>query len=169
MPVIAERWPCNTFQWNLHSFCLLQPVIEFTSQFFGSSLGKVLYQYFNFSAQVLLPRGFYHSKTLTPALKQQYLKPFSKSAHRLGTWHLAKALMQSQNWYAFLWQNHAVLAIKPMLILWGKHDQFLGHPFLYKWHMHFLQAKVIELEAGHFLQEEKPMEILQEIKEFLKN
>ncbi len=155
----------NSWLWPLNKY----KTIKQTSQFFGSSLGKILYQYFNFSTQVLLPRGFYNSKNLTPAIKQQYLKPLNKPAHRLGTWHFAKELLNSQSWYAFLWQNHAVLATKPMLILWGKHDQFFSHPFLFKWRMHFLQAKVVELDAGHFLQEEKPAEILREIEEFLKN
>ncbi|RDC63084.1 alpha/beta fold hydrolase [Adhaeribacter pallidiroseus] len=155
----------NSWLWPLNK----DKNIKQASQLFGSSFGRILYQYFNFSAQVLLPRGFYNSKNLTPEIKQHYLKPLSKPAHRRGTWQFAKELLDSQNWYATLWQNHAVLATKPMLLLWGKHDKLFRRSFLHKWRMHFLQAQVVELEAGHFLQEEKPAEILQEIKDFLKN
>lgn len=153
----------NSWMWPLNA----QKNIKQASQFFGGPVGKVLYQYFNFSARQLLPRGFYDAKALTPAIHAHYLKPFDQPAHRLGTWHFAKELLDSKPWFAELWQQHAVLATKPMLLLWGKHDHFICHPFLFRWHIHFLQAKVVELEAGHFVQEEKPAEVLREVRAFL--
>ena len=153
----------NSWMWPLRGEKALQQAV----QLFGSPLGKALYLYFNFSAKVLLPRAFHNSKILNKSLHNQYLKPLDSPGHRIGTWRFAKDLITMQEWFAKLWSKHMVLNQKPVLIIWGKYNSFTTNTFLYKWHIHFPQARIITLEAGHFVQEEKPEEVLQAIQEFL--
>ncbi len=141
--------------------------IEKASALFTSGFGKFLYKYLNFSAKVLLPKAFYNKSTLTPALHQHYVKAFPSIDSRAGNWQLAKELIASGGWFESLWQKIAALHDKPMLILWGTKDAFIPEHFLSKWQSAFPQAKVVALESGHFLQEEKPTEVLEQLQHFL--
>lgn len=154
----------NSWMWPIKGEKAMKQAV----QLFGSPLGKALYLYANFSARVLFPRAFFNAKALTPALHRQYLKPLDSPGHRMGTWRFAKDLISTSDWFGALWNRHTVLNQKAMLIIWGKHNNFTTNSFLYKWHIHFPQARIIKLESGHFVQEEKPGEVLIAIQEFLK-
>ena len=54
-----------------------------------------------------------------------------------------------------------------MLILWGMQDKFIRPTYLQKWAKVLPQAKVIQLESGHFVQEEAPQVSIAAIEEFM--
>lgn len=153
----------NTWMWSLAE----EKQIVQASKLFGSAIGKILYRYFNFSAKFLLPKAFYNQEHLTPALHQQYLGPMSSPVARTGAWRLAQELTASGTWYESLWQRREALQNKPILLLWGTKDAFIPMSFLQKWQAGFPQAKTVLLESGHFVQEEKPEEVVEAIREFL--
>jgi len=60
------------------------------------------------------------------------------------------------------------LKSKPMLICWGKHDWCFNMDFLKVWRERFPDAGVHELDAGHYLLEDKGPEIISLVDDFLK-
>lgn len=133
----------------------------------NSWLGKVLYLNFNFSPKVLLKKGFADKSKLTKDVHQQYLKPFPTKVSRISLLNLAKALVDSSDWYQNQWEKLDALADKEWLILWGTKDQFITTEYLNKWKARLPKAKVIELNCGHFVQEEMPNESIVEIHNFI--
>lgn len=83
-------------------------------------------------------------------------------------YNLAKALLGSSDWYEGQWQNIEKLTNKKWLIIWGVKDTFLTLDYLKKWKTKVPNAEIIELESGHFVQEEKLEESVRAIVEFLR-
>ncbi|MER3330307.1 MAG: alpha/beta fold hydrolase, partial [Candidatus Kapaibacterium sp.] len=114
-----------------------------------------------------LKKGFYQKSKLTKNLHSQYIGPFLDSKSRVSTYYLAKSLLGSSDWYQEQWQKLDNISDKKWLILWGNKDSFLTTEYLKKWRSRLPKAKVVELESGHFLQEEDFEKTLSEIKLFL--
>ncbi len=150
----------NTWMWGLEEEKTMMKI----SRFMSGSVGRFLYLQGGFSARVLLPQGYNESKHLTKDIRQHYQKPLSTAANRRGTWQFAKALHESNLYFAELWAQHEQLRKIDKLILWGEKDKLLPLRFLDKWQQAFPEAKVIKLKAGHFLQEEKGGEVADVIK-----
>jgi haloalkane dehalogenase len=63
----------------------------------------------------------------------------------------------------------SLLEGKPFLIFWGMKDKFIPPSQLAKWKQRLPKATVIEYpDAGHFVQEEKPAEMVAEIARFVR-
>jgi haloalkane dehalogenase len=153
----------NTWLWETKSN---KEVVKI-DKIINSFLGKFMYMKLNFSAKVLLKKGFYQKSKLTKQLHNQYIGPFLDSKSRVSTYYLAKSLLGSSDWYQEQWQKLDNISNKKWLILWGKKDSFLTIEHLKKWRSRLPKAKVVELESGHFLQEEDFDKTLSEIKLFL--
>lgn len=121
----------------------------------NSGLGRFLYLNINFSPKVLLKKGFADKKNLTKAVHKQYIKPFPTKASRQSLLNIAKALTGSSDWYEEQWNQLDKLQDKEWLILWGTEDTFISMEYLDKWKHRLPKAKVVELECGHFVQEEE--------------
>ncbi len=133
----------------------------------STPLGRFLYLRMNVSPRVLLKSMFADKSVLTRSLHEAYLAPYPRPQTRHGLWGLAKALRDSSDWYASLWSRRDAVANKPTLVLWGKRDPAFKLDALEKWRSHLTRARVIEFDSGHFLQEEKPEEVLQAITQHL--
>ncbi|MDX5348507.1 MAG: alpha/beta fold hydrolase [Hymenobacteraceae bacterium] len=155
----------NTWMWSLRG----EKNIELASKLFSSGFGRFLYKQLNFSAKYILKSAFYDKTKLTPELHKQYKKALANAAERTGTWRLSQELVASGKWFNSLWEKKEVLKQKPCLIVWGKHDPLIPVAFLEKWKQVLPQAKVIELPAGHFIQEEAPDQLNTALQEFIKN
>lgn len=153
----------NTWMWSLEE----EPQMMKISKFLNGTIGKFLYLQLGFSPKILLPKGYHQRKNLTNDIYQHYQKPFSSASSRMGTWHFAKALHQSNPYFAELWEQREKLTAIPKLILWGEKDALLPFHFLDKWQKAFPDAVVRKFNAGHFLQEEKGSEVTEAIKQFI--
>jgi pimeloyl-ACP methyl ester carboxylesterase len=79
-------------------------------------------------------------------------------------------LMNASPLWESLWNKMSLIENKPFLIFWGLKDKFIPASHLEKWKHRLPQAKVVEYEdAGHFVQEEKPVEMAAEIRAFMKS
>ncbi|MCX2745587.1 alpha/beta fold hydrolase [Mangrovivirga sp. M17] len=133
----------------------------------NSWLGRFLYLNLNFSPRVLLKKGFENKQFLPKNIHQQYIKPFPTKKSRMSLLNLAKALAGSSKWYEEQWGQINLLANKQWLIIWGIRDQFITSKYLRKWQDRIPDAKTIEVDSGHFIQEEKPEESMIAIDNFM--
>lgn len=132
-----------------------------------SPLLPVLYRYFNFSAQYILPQSFGEQK-LSRTLLRQYTRPFARIAEREGPLAFARSLLNDQAWFESLWEQRNILQNKPLLFLWGMKDQVIKPKNLDKFQAGFPHALVKQLpSAGHFPQEEQPDQVVACLREFL--
>lgn len=153
----------NTWLWETKN----NPQAQKVDKVLNSAIGKFMYLWLNVSPKLLIKQGISDKKNLTKAIHAQYIKPFPNRTSRHSLWNIGKALVGSSDWYQQQWQNLDVLANKPWLILWGKKDAFITPEYLQKWKQRLPKAVVKEYEWGHFLQEEKPTETIEEITRFM--
>lgn len=150
----------NTWAWSVRSDLYYQGF----SGFVGGPIGRWLIQKFNFFASVILPMTFGNRAKLTPAIHQHYLQPLAKPAERQGNWTFPKQIISSSDWLESLWQQRQVLNEKIKLIAWGMKDIAFREKELKQWAAAFPKARVVRFEqSGHFLLEENPAEMAQEI------
>ena len=153
----------NTWMWSLQDEKQLVKI----SRFMSGGIGRFLYINGNFSARVLLPKGYNERKHLTKDIHRHYLKPLSSSSDRMGTWRFAVALQEANPYFSTLWEQREKLKHIPMLIIWGEKDSLLPLRWLAKWQITYPEARIVTLKAGHFLQEEKGGEVADAIRSFL--
>ncbi|WPP48174.1 alpha/beta fold hydrolase [Catalinimonas niigatensis] len=153
----------NTWMWSLNDY----PEFVRAGKIAASWFGKWLYKYFNFSPKVLIKQAFYDKSKLSKTIHQQYIQAFPDTQSRTGPTAFARHLLASSEWYNSLWERRQIVQQKPVLILWGVKDPLLSLNLLKRWKETLPDARTIELEAGHFVQEEKPEEILEAIYRFL--
>lgn len=153
----------NTWLWETKSN---KEVIKI-DKIINSLIGKFLYLKMNFSPKVLLKKGFHNKSLLSKNIHRQYIGPFLESKSRNSTYNLAKSLLGSSDWYQKQWESMEVITDKKWLIIWGTKDSFLTMDFLGKWKTKLPSAKFVELECGHFVQEEELSKSLLEMERFL--
>ncbi len=124
----------------------------------GGTLGRLLYEYANFSLKVIMPSAYGDRSKLTPGIHRQYLEVFRDRHARVQVLHaLARALNGSRDYYASLLAQADALKSIPTLIIWGMKDSAFKPSFLARWKGLLPNAKVVELaEAGHWPHEEAP-------------
>jgi pimeloyl-ACP methyl ester carboxylesterase len=133
-----------------------------------SWLGNFLYLNTNFSPTILLKKAFHNKKNLSKKVHNHYKKPFPNKRSRYGLLNIGKSLIGSSGWYGELWQNVEEIKHKPVLILWGKHDEFIKMKNLEKWKSCFSNLRIIVFDSGHFVQEEEPDKSIENIISWLK-
>ncbi len=134
----------------------------------GNPLGRLLYKQFNVSVEVLLRRAaFTDKKLLTKPLLEHYRGPFRARASREPLWALVDTVGASNRWLETLWAERAAIADKPAQLIWGTKDKLVPLAYLARWQGLFPQAEVLELDAGHFVQEEAARGVGGAVKRFL--
>lgn len=153
----------NTWMWSLKKDKHFSSPAKVISSF----LGKWLYSKFNFPVNVIMPSAYGNKKLLTREIHEHYKRALP-SGCRTAAYAFTGELMNASDWWESYWQRVNTIALKPILIFWGMKDKFVPPYLLEKWKSKFPSAKVITYEdAGHFVQEEKPLEMCYEIKVFI--
>ncbi len=160
---VAQIILFNTWMWETKSDEGVQKI----DRILHSGIGKFLYKQLNFSANVLLKKGFYNKKQLSKKTHGHYKKVFPKVALRNGPLLLGHSLLGNSDWYEQLWEKRGNIADKKILILWGTEDEFFQERHLQKWTSNLNQYQLVKFKAGHFPQEEFPVEVNKEIEMFL--
>lgn len=134
------------------------------------ALGKIAVRGFNAFAG---PATFTTTvKPLSEKIKAGFLLPYDNWQNRIATHEFVKDIPLEKNHPSRktleeIDQGLAGLKDKPMLICWGKHDWCFNDKFLKVWKERFPTAKVHELDAGHYLLEDKGDEIIWHIEKFI--
>jgi pimeloyl-ACP methyl ester carboxylesterase len=155
----------NTWAWSFAD----DPLMARRAQIAGGRLGRFLYRWLNVSLKMIMPGAYGDVSKLTPAIHRQYLAVFpDRKSRGLVLWGFARSLLGSSAYYDRLWQRLGVLREKPVLIVWGMLDSAFQPPLLQRWIAALPDARVVELQAGHWPHEEAPDEVRAAIETFLR-
>lgn len=133
-----------------------------------SWLGRFFYLRLNFPVNVIMPSAFGDRKKLTKEVHRHYKMSSSTREERIALYALTHELIAAGDWWQSLWEQRNLITNKPFTILWGLKDKFIPHYELEKWKTGFPEARIIEFpDAGHFVQEEKPVELAEELAKLL--
>jgi len=127
----------------------------------GGPVGRFLIRRFNFFARSVVRAVFGDKKKLTPELHSQFLEPLAKREDRKGSWVFPGQIVGASDWLESLWERRETLEGKVKLIAWGMKDMAFREKELLRWSGAFPAARVLRLpEAGHFVAEEAPEELI---------
>ncbi len=150
----------NTWLWSAKNDWYYQAF----SGFVGGMIGRWLIRKYNFFAGTVLKSIYGDKKKLTPEIHRHFLMPLFNPAERKGCWTFPKQIIASSDWLAELWSRRAVLRGKIKLFAWGMKDIAFRKKELNYWIKYFPDAKVVRYtDAGHFIAEEKPDELIIEL------
>lgn len=153
----------NSWLWD----CSDDPAWRRMKPILASRVLPFLYLYLNFSARFLLPSSFGDRK-LSKGLHRHYVLPFDKPSRRHGPLAFARSLLRDHPWFESMWQRKSVLQPKPVLLIWGMKDRFIGENHLDRFADGFPRARIARIEtAGHFPQEEEPGQVAEALLDFL--
>jgi pimeloyl-ACP methyl ester carboxylesterase len=153
----------NTWMWSLAG----DARIRLMGRLLGSRLGRILFERFRFSTDVLWRRAIGDKSRYTPAVHAHYRAPLGCRTDRHATWAYARELLGSSAWYDALWARRDRIAGIPALLVWGMKDPAFGG-LLPRWRAVFAQAEVVELpDVGHAPPEERGPEVAATVARFL--
>ena len=154
----------NTWLWSVRSDWYYQAF----SRFVGGPIGRWLIRNHNFFADTLVRVLFADKSRLTPNIHAHYIMPLEKAEERKGSWVFPAEIIGSSDWLQSLWDKREVLQLKKILIAWGMKDIGFREKELTIWMHAFPRAKVVRFEdAGHFVGEEKPGELIAGMKNLM--
>ncbi len=150
----------NTWMWPVQWDWYYQAF----SKFVGGPLGRRLIRKRNFFARTILRATFGDKTRLTPEIHRHYLMPLEIPEERKGCWVFPREIIDSTAWLGSLWKQRQVLAGARMLIVWGMKDIAFREKELARWLRAFPGARAVRFaDAGHFVAEERPSELADEI------
>lgn len=151
----------NGWMWRLDT----DPHYNRPARMMDSWFGRLMYKRFNFPVNIVMPAAFGNKKKNLPKeVHRHYKMAWPDAASRVATYAFSRELLLANDWWEGLWQQRDVLQEKLGLIFWGMKDAFVPHYELEKWAQAFPAARVVRCpEAGHFVQEEEPALMLEEL------
>lgn len=131
-------------------------------------LGRLMYLRFNFPVNVVMPSAFGDRRKLTPEVHRHYKRALPTPASRVAAYAFAPELLDAEAFWQSLWEQRDRLADKPFLLFWGLKDRFVPPYELAKWEQALPNATVVRYpNAGHFVQEEEPEDMVARLRVFL--
>lgn len=121
---------------------------------------RFFYSHFNFSARVMVKASWGKRTPLTRERHQRFLGMFPDRESRIGTLGFLRATYSTDDYMESLWQRRQALHGRPVLIVWGDADKFIGGLHLDRWRSELPSAEVHVLpDVGHFPHDEAPEEV----------
>jgi haloalkane dehalogenase len=153
----------NSWAWNLKG----DPTAERVWKIAAGPLGFMLF--FNINAAKKLMRSFFADKSkFTAAIEEAYTGPFEDKDDRHGLHKQIRQVLEGGPLYDEIWSRHEELKGIPMQFIWGMADQTFGERALNRFWREFPTSEVVRFPGcGHFVPEERPVETLKAIREFL--
>ncbi|MEJ2593451.1 MAG: alpha/beta fold hydrolase [Candidatus Thiodiazotropha sp.] len=115
--------------------------------------------------KLVVKRGLYHKERMTDELMNLFSAPMNTTEGRKAFLHFAKCL-----------DNHNLMEIEsdlrelavPLLIIRGDADRYLGAAISERLHREVRRSRLVRIPTGgHFIQEDEPERIVQELITFL--
>jgi haloalkane dehalogenase len=154
----------NTWMWSFAG----ERRIEWVGRVLGGPLGRLLYERWGFSVNVMFRHALADRRRYTPTVRRHYAAPLGPGL-REATWVYARELLASSAWYETLWRRRERLARIPALLVWGMKDPAFATA-LPRWRTVFERAEVIELaDVGHAPPEERGPELAPLVARFVES
>ena len=151
----------NTFAWPLERFGQ-----KMFSRFMGGPIGRTLAWCCNGIVHFFMSRGV--ATGLDKRALKMYLAPFEKRRNRAPTHIFPRQLRAAGPFLAEICKGLHTLADKPALIVWGQKDFAFQEPERSRFEQIFPKHKIVLLpNAGHFIQEDAPDDIVQSVRSWL--
>ncbi len=136
------------------------------STLLGLGPGRWAVMGLNLFVERLLPMGC--EREIEPAVMDAYRGPYPRWRDRKPTAVFPRAIVKSRPFLTEVVQGLDGLLDKPVRIVWGKRDKAFRKRELERWKRIFPDAKARVLDdAGHFIQEDAPAAIVEEIRDFM--
>ncbi len=153
----------NTWAW---------PMDDRGARLFSTALGRGPGRFavlrFNIFVERLLPAGVSRKQRLTPEVMAAYRAPYPTPADRQPTAVFPRQIVAARPYLAEVESGLPRLAGKPALIVWGNKDLAFRKRELERWKALFPAARTRILDgANHFIQEDAPEDIVEEIAAFV--
>ncbi|MCB2223225.1 MAG: alpha/beta fold hydrolase [Actinobacteria bacterium] len=137
------------------------------SGLFGGRAGRFLIRRFNLFVNALVPRGHARTKP-SKAEMAHYRKPFPTQESRVPTSIFPREIVHSAGYLAEVEAGLAALAHLPVLILWGGKDIAFRQKEKARFEAVFPTHHTVDLpDAGHYLQDDAPDEVVAAMREWL--
>jgi cis-3-alkyl-4-acyloxetan-2-one decarboxylase len=136
-------------------------------------LGALAVRGLNLFARAALSMAVCRHERMTPAVRAGYLAPYGSWADRVAIMRFVQDIPltpEHPSYVTLLALEIALstLAAKPMLFIWGERDWCFTPIFLDDFLEHFPNAESLRLpEAGHYVFEDAPEQIMPRVREFL--
>jgi haloalkane dehalogenase len=136
-------------------------------------LGPLAVRGLNVFARSALSMCVSKPERLTPAVRRGYLAPYDSWANRQAVLRFVQDIPTrpthpSHETLAEIESGLAQFQDRPMLLVWGERDWCFTTEFLAEWQRRFPQAETLSLpDAGHYVFEDAPEQIVPRIREFL--
>ena len=141
----------------------------FQRQFPGEGLGEILALACNAVVESI-PGGRSLRET-DSVMMDAYRAPFPDYWSRLGTLAFIRDIPLTENDVSAPLMGHIHESLSqlnvPLLLVWGMRDRVFVPAFLEQWQAIFPDAHRLELEAGHYLVEDRPDEVADAIHHFV--
>ncbi|MFQ5512719.1 MAG: alpha/beta fold hydrolase [Candidatus Krumholzibacteriia bacterium] len=156
--VIGNTWAWPMNDWKVWMF----------SNGLGKGIGRQLILRRNLFVEKLLPAGVNRRERLTPEVMAAYRGPYPTAIDREPTAVFPREILGSIDYLEEVEGGLGKLADKPIQIVWGNKDAVFGKRELNRWKEIFPRARARILDgANHFIQEDAPEAIVEELNAFL--
>ena len=156
----------NTWMWDL------MPDRRFRrpEMIMNSWFGRFLYLRLGFSVNVMMPGAYGDRKKLTPGIHAHFRNALPDAASRLATFALVQEIRNAGPFWNEQWSRIEHLRMIRALVCWGLKDRFFPPDLFERWKKALPQARVEVLpNAGHFVHEEVPEELIAAMRAFLRS
>jgi len=112
-------------------------------------------------------------KKLSKQLKKGFLLPYDNYKNRIAVARFVKDIPlgpEHPSYETLLEIEHGLWLFRetPIALIWGMKDWCFNYKFLDKWMTYYPQAEVHRLDAGHYVIEDEPEEVIDYIEHFFK-
>ncbi len=154
----------NSWMWDL------MPDKRFSrpSAIMNSAFGRFLYLRLGFSVHVMMPSAYGDKSKLTKRIHAHFKHALPDARSRTATFSCVQEIGAAGPFWNAQWAKVERLGNIPVLLCWGLKDRFFPIDLLERWNKALPHASVrAYTEAGHFVHEEAPAELAEDIRAFL--
>lgn len=157
--ILANTW-CWPVAGDFH--------FEMFSFMMSSVMGQLLIRHLNLFVNQVMPRAVGDRKCLSQEVMAHYRNALPTPEARAACAALPGHIIGASDWLEDIWEDRSSFTSKPALLLWGFRDIAFRARELAVWQQELKDCETHEFrDAGHFLAEEIPEQLLPVLSGFL--